>query len=101
MNIVIAGAGGRMGRALIEAVLKSEDLRLAGAFDLPGSPALGRDAGEGLGRTSGVRIVDDYEAAIAAADCMIDFTRPEGTMRHLEACVRLGKAAVIGTTGFS
>lgn len=101
MKIAIAGAGGRMGRALIEAVLRTDDLELGGAFDVDGSAALGRDAGEGIGRVSGVAVSADFSAAIAAGDCMIDFTRPEGTLRHLDACVQQGKAAVIGTTGFS
>lgn len=101
MRIAIAGAGGRMGRVLIEAVLKTDGLVLGGAFDVEGSAAVGRDAGEAIGRSSGVAVTSDFDAAIAASDCMIDFTRPEGTLRHLDACVRHGKAAVIGTTGFS
>lgn len=100
MKIAIAGAAGRMGRALIESVCKADDLKLGGTFDVEGSAALGRDAGDGLGRASGIQVSADFAASIAASDCMIDFTRPEGTLRHLDACVRHGKAAVIGTTGF-
>ena len=100
MQIVIAGASGRMGRMLIEAVLEAPAARLAGALDVSGSPALGRDAGEALGRPTGVLITDDIDAALSGADLLIDFTRPEGTLRHLEACCRAGARMVIGTTGF-
>jgi 4-hydroxy-tetrahydrodipicolinate reductase len=101
IRCVIAGAGGRMGRMLIEAVLKAPDAELAAAFDMPGSPCIGKDAGEQLGMPCGVKIGADVETALQNADCLIDFTRPEGTLNHLEICRRLGVHAVIGTTGFS
>ncbi len=100
-RIAVAGATGRMGRMLIEAALADGSATLAGAFDRPGAPFIGRDAGELLGAPCGVAIVDDARVAIAAADCVIDFTRPEGTLAHLALARELGKAAVIGTTGFS
>ena len=99
--IAIAGCTGRMGRMLIEATLKGDGVRLVAAFDQPGNPFVGRDAGELLGAACGVAIGDSAAAAIAEADCLIDFTRPEGTLEHLDICKRLGKAIVIGTTGFS
>jgi 4-hydroxy-tetrahydrodipicolinate reductase len=89
MKIAIAGAGGRMGRTLIEAVLADRGLSLAGAFDVPGSPAVGQEVGN-------IRITSDPKTS-AAADVLIDFTRPDGTLEHL----RHAKAMVIGTTGFS
>lgn len=101
MKIAIAGSSGRMGRMLIEAVLASGDLRLHGALDIASSTALGQDAGAFLGRTTGVAVTADIDAALTGADVLIDFTRPEGTMAHLEACARLGAKAVVGTTGFS
>ncbi|MCX8017577.1 MAG: 4-hydroxy-tetrahydrodipicolinate reductase [Rhodocyclaceae bacterium] len=101
IRYAIAGAGGRMGRMLIEAVLAAPDAELAAAFDLPGSPALGKDAGELIGAPCGVKVSADVAAALAQADCLIDFTRPEGTLKHLEICCRLGVSAVIGTTGFT
>jgi len=101
MNIAIAGSTGRMGLTLIEAVLSSSDLRLRAALEVAGSPKLGRDAGEALGKASGVAIDADYAAGIAASDCLIDFTRPEGSLLHLDACVKSGTSMVIGTTGFS
>lgn len=101
IRVAIAGAGGRMGRMLIGAVLNASDMRLAAAFDLAGSPIIGRDAGELAGAACGVPVIADVDAGLAAADCLIDFTRPEGTMGHLAACSRRGAAMVIGTTGLS
>ena len=101
MKIAIAGSTGRMGRMLVEAVLASGDLRLHGALDVPSSRMIGQDAAAFLGRQSGVPITADLDSALAGADALIDFTRPEGTMAHLQACERLGVKAVIGTTGFS
>jgi 4-hydroxy-tetrahydrodipicolinate reductase len=101
MNIVIAGAAGRMGRTLVEAVLKDPSLKLSGAFDVAGSPSVGRDAGELAGRACGVRVESDAKKTLVAASCLIDFTRPEATMTHLEICVASGVDMVIGTTGFS
>lgn len=99
-NVVIAGCTGRMGRALLEAMLAATDLRLAAALDRPGSPALGRDAGELVGAQLGVPVSDDVAAALKDADVLVDFTRPEATLGHLAACRRAGVAMVIGTTGF-
>lgn len=99
MRIAIAGASGRMGRMLIEAVLNAADAQLAVALDVPGSPSLGRDAGEFLGKKTDVLITDDVQA-LANADVLIDFTRPEGTLNHLQVCVQHGVKCVIGTTGF-
>ncbi|MBE0594875.1 MAG: 4-hydroxy-tetrahydrodipicolinate reductase [Burkholderiaceae bacterium] len=99
-RVAIAGSTGRMGRMLVEAALDAEDIMLAGALELAGNPALGRDAGEFLGRHTGVAISASADEALADADFLIDFTRPEGTLAHLEACLRNGVGAVIGTTGF-
>ena len=99
--IAIAGASGRMGRMLIEAIQNSPDARLAGALDIPGSPALGVDASAYLGVNSGITITSDLRAGLQNAQYLIDFTRPEGTMAHLQVCRELGVNMVIGTTGFS
>ena len=101
MNIVIAGSAGRMGRTLIEAVCASQDLKLSAALEVAGSTQLGKDAGESLGIASGIAISADYAAGIAASECLIDFTRPEGSLLHLAACLKSGTKMVIGTTGFS
>jgi len=101
LRIAIAGASGRMGRMLVEAVLDAPDCALAGALDVAGSPGLGQDAGAFLGRATGVAIVSDLDAGLRGARVLIDFTRPEGTLRHLAACRDAGVAAVVGTTGFT
>lgn len=101
MRVAVAGASGRMGRMLIEAVLAdgAGDLQLALALDRPDSPEIGQDAGAFLGRRTGVRIEADA-GALRHADVLIDFTRPEGTLAHLPVCAAAGVRMVIGTTGF-
>jgi 4-hydroxy-tetrahydrodipicolinate reductase len=99
MRIAIAGASGRMGRMLIEAVSQSTDLQLSVALDVAGAPMLGQDACAFLGQSSGVFITDQL-SEIQHADCLIDFTRPEGSLQHLAACVEHSVNMVIGTTGF-
>jgi len=79
LRVAIAGASGRMGQMLIDAVGAADDLVLAGKLDV------------GL----------DIRAGLADAQVLIDFTRPEGTLAHLAVCRELGVNAVIGTTGFS
>ena len=89
-RIAIAGASGRMGRMLIEAVSHSDDATLSGALDIPGNPQLGADAAAFLGQPCGVLITSDIEAGLKGAQVLIDFTRPEGSMQHLAVCRRLG-----------
>ena len=101
IRVAVAGAGGRMGRMLIEAIAGAPDMRLAGALDVAGSPGIGRDASAFLGRECGTRIASDLRIGLAGAQVLIDFTRPEGTLAHLMVCRELGVKAVIGTTGFS
>ncbi|MDM0019798.1 4-hydroxy-tetrahydrodipicolinate reductase [Variovorax sp. J22R187] len=100
-RIAIAGASGRMGHMLVEAVREAPDCRLVGALDVAGSAAIGSDAAAFLGITSGVPIVSDLRAGLADAQVLIDFTRPEGTLAHMAVCRELGVQMVIGTTGFS
>ncbi len=99
MRIAIAGADGRMGRMLIDAVLESADLTLTVALARAGASCIGNDAAGFLGRDSGIRITSDL-AALANADCLIDFTRPAGTLNYLQACLKHHTKCVIGTTGF-
>ena len=94
IRIAIAGSSGRMGRMLLDSVADADDLVLHAALEHEGSEMLGREAG-------GVKISADVEAALKGADVLIDFTRPEGTLHHLEVCRRLKVNMVIGTTGFS
>ena len=101
LRVAVAGASGRMGRMLIEALLATEDLVLAGALDMVGSASNAQDASGFLGRSSGVIITPDLRSGLARAQVLIDFTRPEGTLAHLAVCRELGVKAVIGTTGFS
>jgi len=102
IRISVAGAGGRMGRALIRAVTDTEGLTLSAATEQPGSSLLGTDAGElaGTGRL-GVRVHPDLEPVLADFEVLIDFTTPTATLHHLELCRRAGKRMVIGTTGFT
>ena len=100
-RVCVAGASGRMGQMLVEAVLASGDCALSGALDLASSPAVGLDAGAFAGRTTGTLITADLAKGLANSQALIDFTRPEGTMAHLRACVAAKVNLVIGTTGFS
>ena len=90
-----------MGQALIAATLAQTELALVAALDVAESPLIGQDAGAAGGRSAGVVVSTDIDEALARADVLVDFTRPEGTLRHLAACARLGVAAVVGTTGLS
>jgi len=101
VRVAVAGAAGRMGRTLIEAVSRDTELALAAALEQAGNPLLGRTAGELAGVACDVKLGSDADKALAGSDVLIDFTRPAGTLAHLDACVRLHKAMVIGTTGFS
>lgn len=99
LRIAIAGSTGRMGRTLIEAVLDAGDLRLVAALDRADSPEIGNDCGRFLGKSTGVRVTAQLDA-VAGADVLIDFTRPEATLAHLPACIAQRVKLVIGTTGF-
>lgn len=100
-RVCVAGASGRMGQMLVEAVRQSGDCTLTGALDREGSPSLGQDAGASSGAPLGVVITADLAVGLSGSDCLIDFTRPEGTLNHVRACIRHGVNAVIGTTGFT
>jgi len=99
IRIAISGASGRMGKMLIEAVVKHPEAELAAALDSATSPFLGRDAGESIGQSTGIKITSDTQS-LRGCDVLIDFTRPEATLNYLKACQSIGVRAVIGTTGF-
>jgi 4-hydroxy-tetrahydrodipicolinate reductase len=101
MKIAIAGATGRMGKMLIEAVLNSSDAQLVGALEHDSCPLIGEDAGAFLGKKTGVVITADITKALSDAEFLIDFTRPEGTMAHLAVAQKTGSKMIIGTTGLS
>lgn len=100
LNIVIVGAAGRMGRTLIESVLNTPGTRLHAALEREGSPFVGQDAGLFMGQNTDVKISTDFHAALDGAHVVIDFTRPEGTLAHMAACVEKNVQMIIGTTGF-
>ena len=101
LKIAIAGAGGRMGRQLIQAVQAAENVELGAAFERKGSTLVGTDAGElaGIGHL-GVVVSDDLQAQKNNFDLLIDFTRPQGTLEHIAFCLANNKKMIIGTTGF-
>ncbi|WNN49154.1 4-hydroxy-tetrahydrodipicolinate reductase [Siccibacter colletis] len=101
VRVAIAGAGGRMGRQLIQAAISMEGVALGAALERDGSTLLGADAGElaGVGHI-GVTVQSSLEKIKDDFDVFIDFTRPEGTLHHLAFCRQHGKGMVIGTTGF-
>jgi 4-hydroxy-tetrahydrodipicolinate reductase len=101
MKIAIAGATGRMGKMLIEAVLNCTDAQLVGALEHESCPLLGEDAGAFLGKKTGVAITSDIAKALSNAEFLIDFTRPEGTMAHLAVAQKTNTKMIIGTTGLS
>jgi len=102
MRVVVAGAGGRMGRTLIHAIAATKGIALAGAVDAPDSAVIGRDAGElaGLG-TNGVKVVSDAAPLLREADGLIEFTLPAATLAFAELTAAAGIVHVIGTTGHS
>ncbi|MDN0084867.1 4-hydroxy-tetrahydrodipicolinate reductase [Crenobacter sp. SG2305] len=100
LNVVIVGAGGRMGRTLIESVLSTPNTKLHAAIDRSGSDFIGQDAGLFVGKKTGVIVSDDLATALDGADVLIDFTRPEATLDYLAACTSRGVSMIIGTTGF-
>ena len=102
MRLIVAGAGGRMGRTLVKAIAETKGLALAGAIEGPGSPLLGKDAGELAGTgANGVKITSDAAALIDKADGIVDFTIPAATVALAALAAKSGKVHVIGTTGCS
>ncbi|RCS24810.1 4-hydroxy-tetrahydrodipicolinate reductase [Phyllobacterium salinisoli] len=102
MGLVVVGAGGRMGQTLIRAIHDIDGVRLAGAIGRPGSPHIGRDAGEvaGVGLL-GVSITDDPLPVFAAAEGVLDFTTPAATVEFAMLSAQARIVHVIGTTGCS
>jgi 4-hydroxy-tetrahydrodipicolinate reductase len=102
MRLVIAGAGGRMGRTLIHAVAATKGLVLAGAVEAAGAAVIGRDAGElaGLG-PNGIKVTSEVAPLLQQADGLIEFTIPAATLAFAELTAAAGLVHVIGTTGHS
>ena len=102
IRVAVAGAAGRMGKTLVEAINQADDLKLGAAFEHPDSQAVGQDVGElsGIG-ANGVLVTGDVTDVLADFDVVIDFTVPQATCALAEVCRANGKAMVIGTTGFT
>lgn len=101
INVAITGAGGRMGKALIEAVTQTEGMQFSAAIERPDSTLVGVDSGElaGIGR-NGISVVSSLQEVVGQFDVLIDFSTPVSTSANVELCVEHGKKIVIGTTGF-
>lgn len=100
-KIIIAGVSGRMGQALLEGVFADDALTLHAAIDREGGALIGRDAGEQLGKSTGVKVSSDVNTVLSGADVLVDFTRPEASMQYIQACEQAGIKMIIGTTGFT
>ncbi|MGK2915321.1 MAG: 4-hydroxy-tetrahydrodipicolinate reductase [Porticoccaceae bacterium] len=102
IRIAVTGAGGRMGKTLIEAIAAHPDTQLAAAIERPDSSLIGADAGEvaGIGR-NGIALVGDISAVLSAFDVLIDFTVPGAALSSVLASAAAGKKIVLGTTGFT
>ncbi|MBR7059031.1 MAG: 4-hydroxy-tetrahydrodipicolinate reductase [Neisseriaceae bacterium] len=100
LRIALNGVGGRMGRALVEAVNNEANAVLSGAIEHAASPILGLDAGLPIGLNTNVIVTDKLEDALSNADVVIDFSRPYASLKLLDYCVANNIRMVIGTTGF-
>ena len=102
INVIINGACGRMGRLIIQSVTQQEDMALVGAIEYPEHPQIGSDAGvvAGVGAI-GVAITGKLGEALESADVVIEFSKPEATVQHLQQVVDADKAMVIATTGYT
>jgi 4-hydroxy-tetrahydrodipicolinate reductase len=102
MRLIVAGAGGRMGRTLIAAIAEAPGVVLAGAIEAAGGAVIGRDSGElaGLGK-NGVPVLAGLEPLLANADALIDFTVPKATVAFAQMMASKGRVHIIGTTGLT
>jgi 4-hydroxy-tetrahydrodipicolinate reductase len=100
LKVAVLGAAGRMGRTVLGCIVEADDLTLAGALTEPNDQLLGRDAGELIGAAAlGVPLTDDRSQGLHGSQVAVDFTLPSATEANLRACVEIGSALVIGTTG--
>lgn len=101
-GIVVTGASGRMGQMLIQLIVQSEKMHLAGAIERAGHDWVGQDVGAAMGGAAmGVVVTDDAPTAIANAQVVIDFTAPAATLAFSALCAKAGAVHVIGTTGMT
>ena len=102
MRLVVAGAGGRMGRTLVKAIADSKGFTLAGALEDARSPLLGWDAGTLAGTPeNGIKLTGDAGPLLEKADGIIDFTAPAATVAFAALAAKAGKVHIIGTTGLN
>src|ERR1700712_4952329 len=102
MRLIVAGAGGRMGRALVRAIAETQGAVVSGALEAPGSPLLGKDAGVLAGLPeNGIKLSADLWSLSAEADGILDFTVPGATIANVAIAAQRGLVHVIGTTGLS
>ncbi|NNL90208.1 MAG: 4-hydroxy-tetrahydrodipicolinate reductase [Marinicaulis sp.] len=101
-SILVAGAGGRMGKTVVTEILRTPGLTLAGGFERPGGEDIGKDIGVLAGLDAiGLKVEDSVDNGVKRASAMIDFTAPEASVANAKAAALSGAAHVIGTTGFS
>ncbi len=100
-KIAVVGAGGRMGKTLVQACDATYGAVLTAATERPGSTLLGADAGEVAGIDSLAVPLREALTDEDQIDVVIDFTTPDATMDHLVYCLNRGCNMVIGTTGFT
>jgi 4-hydroxy-tetrahydrodipicolinate reductase len=102
MRLIVAGAGGRMGRTLVRAIAETAGLTLTGAVEASGAPVIGQDAGVLAGLpANGVKVGTDLKPLLVEADGLIDFTVPPATVACVALTAERGAVHIIGTTGFS
>ena len=102
IRVAITGVCGRMGRCLTQGIAEQVDMELVGAIQYPGHPQIGSDAGivAGIGEI-GVPVIGELADVLESVDVIIEFSKPEATVQHLQQAVAADKAVVVGTTGFS
>jgi 4-hydroxy-tetrahydrodipicolinate reductase len=101
LNLIVCGAGGRMGTAVVRAIQQSAGTALVAAIDKAGSPRLGKDAGEiSAAGNLGITVSDKIEPYLKPGTVIIDFTRPEASLTYLRAAAKKAVPIVVGTTGF-
>lgn len=102
ISVIINGACGRLGRLIIRGIAQQADMQLAGAIEYPEHPQIGSDAGvvAGIGEV-GVAVTGELSDVLESADVVIEFSKPEATLRHLRQVVDANKAMIIATTGFN
>ena len=102
IRVIVDGVCGRMGKLIVQGVIRQEDMQLVGAIEFSAHPQVGEDAGEISGVGSlGVPVRDDLSEIVSDSDVVIEFTKPEATIENLRTVIETDRAMVIGTTGFT